>query len=261
MANVNSNHTTEAQMIAEASKLGTAYGEGKDAWPMLFQKFASWGQEGVITSATEDKVKGTADKVKARVADFIKAAGKAQTLEQSTITNKETEMRNAVKLGEYCATVKVDPTKLLVNVRDALVANRTAKKPVKSMQTLNAFSAIAVKFREKKMTKLLTTAELQTMVKVAPTTPSSVIEIWRKEAKTLGLLTGLIEPKTASEKRAFAKKDTDENSVKVAAAVIAYVNKLASATKPAKAETKAAKPTPKAAAKGKVNGNGKEARA
>ncbi len=234
MANVNgSNKITDAVMTAEAAKLGTAYGEGKDAWPMLFQKFASWGQEGAVPADTASATKGTDDKVKALVADFIKAAGKAQTLSTSTITNKETEMRVAVELGVYCSKAKVDAVKLISNVRDACHANRNGKVKVPTMQTLNAFASIGRRFVDKKLTKLLTTAELQPLVKAPPKKAApKIAEVWKAEARTLGLLTGIYEPKTSAEKRAFAKKDTDENSVKVAAAVIAYVTKItAPATK------------------------------
>lgn len=230
MTNVNGkNHTTDAQMSAEAKRLGTAFANGADAWPMLFQSFVSWGQEGVITSALENKAAKVEDKVKARVADFMETAGKT-TLAVTTVANKETEMRAAVTLGEHCAKNKVDGVKLVTNIRDALDANRKppkGKKAVKSMQTLNAFAHVARRFVEKKLTKLLTTAELQSMVKApAAKAAPGIVEVWKAEARTLGLLTGLVEPKTSAEKRAFAKRDTDENSVKVAAAVIAYVNKM-----------------------------------
>ncbi len=243
MANVNGNHTTDVIMAAEAAKLGTAYGEGKDAWPMLFQKFASWGAEGAINSDTADKAKGTVDKVKARVDDFLKAAGKAQTLEQSTIANKETEMRAAVELGEYCAKVKVDPTKLITNVRDALKANREAKKPVKSMQTLNAFSFIARRFPEKKATKLWTTEDLKPLVKTAPTAVTAIDKKWQAASKSLALLTGLEKPKSASDKRQYAKTDTREDSIKVASAVVRYVNGLTSKPEPKSAAAKRSTPS------------------
>jgi hypothetical protein len=225
MANGNSNKTTDAAMTAEAVKLGTAYGAGQDAWPMLFQKFGAWGFEGVVLPAD----KGADDKVKTIVAEFLTAAGKAQTLAVNTIATKETEMRTAVKLGAHCATVKVDVVKLITNVRDACYANRNpgkGKKAVPTMQTLNAFSHIANRFVEKKAAKLWTTAELQPLIKAKTTAAPKALEVWKEEARRLGVLTGLISEKLKAKEKGFAKKDTDENSVKVAAAVIAYVNKM-----------------------------------
>lgn len=240
MAINGSNMITDATMTAEMETLGRAYAAGQDAWPMAFRKFAAWGYEGFISSATEDKAKGTVDKVKLRVADFLKTA-KKQDLSFATVQNKEGEMRAAVELGEYCKANKVDVVKLLVNVHEALTLNRDPKVKVKSMQTLNAFTHVSRQFRKKKANKLWTTKELQTIVK-APITkkaPPAIIERWKAEARTLGLLTGIVTPETASEKHAFAKVDTDENSVKVAAAVIAYVNKMTAPAEAKKAPVKA----------------------
>ena len=235
MANVNGkNAVTEAVMIATAKKFGADFANGVDAWPMMFQSFVSWGQDGAINSAVEDKAKGTPDKVKARVADFIEAAGKT-TLAVSTVANKETEMRAAVKLGEHCAAVKVDGVKLVVNTREALYANRNpgkGKKPVPTMQTLNAFAHVARRFVEKKLTKLQTADELRPLVKAPGKGPApKALEVWQAEARTLGVLTGLVSEKLKASEKAIAKKDVDENSVKVAAAVIAYVNKMVDAAK------------------------------
>ena len=238
MAN-GSNKTTEIQMIAEMEALGEAYASGQDAWPMAFQKFESWAREGSITSAA-----GKVDKVKERVENFLSKAGKT-TLAVTTVSTKIGEMRNAVKLGEWCAEKKVDGTKLISNVRAAMIASRKAGKT--TMQTLNGFNHIAIRFVEKKADKLWTPEELQPMVKVnKKTTPAaSVLDHWKTQARNLGLLTGIYtpDPKVKSEARTFTKTDTNEASVNVANAVIRYVNKLVATDNAAKAEAAAAKRT------------------
>ena len=252
MAN-GSNKTTTAQQTAELKALGVAYGEGKDAWPLAFTKFAVWGFEGSIASAT-----GDADQVKARVADFIAGAKGAQTFELSTIANKETEMRKAVELGEHCSKVKVDPYKLVVNARAAMKKSREDKKP--TMQTLNGLTHIARRFTEKKASALWTVENILPMVKVVKPAAPAMLEQWKATARTISLITGLpVEKPTKAEQRTFAKPDLRDDSVKMAAAVVAYVKRLTdaakSAPKPTGTAPKAApaKPEPVKAAAAKRN--------